>query len=125
QGCAGLSWGRWGEVVGLMGEWWRVAGVGGSGVEMFGGKPGWRNSIFKHGEDSGSRTYWRFIRVGGITQAYRSFEEMVKDFDREYLNALWRLTNEKFNTAMPIKDKEKALYVELKRLYEPNAADVF
>nr|GEY11027.1 hypothetical protein [Tanacetum cinerariifolium] len=29
----------WGDVVGLMGEWWRVAGVGGSGVEMFGGKP--------------------------------------------------------------------------------------
>nr|GEU76825.1 hypothetical protein [Tanacetum cinerariifolium] len=45
------GWGRWGEVVGLMGEWWRVAGVGGggSGVEVFGGKPGWRNSIFKRG----------------------------------------------------------------------------
>nr|GEU61536.1 uncharacterized mitochondrial protein AtMg00810-like [Tanacetum cinerariifolium] len=73
----------------------------------------------------GSRTYWRIIRVGGIIQAYRSFEDMVKDFDKEDLDALWRLTNEKFSIAMLTEDKEKALWVELKRLYEPNAADVF
>nr|GEV81002.1 retrovirus-related Pol polyprotein from transposon TNT 1-94 [Tanacetum cinerariifolium] len=73
----------------------------------------------------GSRTYWRIIRVGGITQAYRSFEDMVKDFDKEDLDALWRLTNEKFSIAMLTEDKEKALWVELKRLYEPNEADVF
>nr|GFC52482.1 hypothetical protein [Tanacetum cinerariifolium] len=65
------------------------------------------------------------VRVGGITQAYRSFEDMLKDFDREDLDALWRLTKEKFSTAMPIEDKEKALLIELKRVYEPNAADVF
>nr|GFB80670.1 hypothetical protein [Tanacetum cinerariifolium] len=36
----------------------------------------------------GSRTYWKIIRVGGIIQAYQSFEDMLKDFDREYLDAL-------------------------------------
>nr|GEW84981.1 hypothetical protein [Tanacetum cinerariifolium] len=30
----------------------------------------------------GSRTYWRIIKVGRITQAYQSFEDMLKDFDR-------------------------------------------
>nr|GEW63976.1 hypothetical protein [Tanacetum cinerariifolium] len=54
--------------------------------------------------------------VGGIKQAHRIFEDMVKDFDREDMDALWRLTNEKFSTAMPTEDKEKALWVELKRL---------
>nr|GFA49842.1 hypothetical protein [Tanacetum cinerariifolium] len=73
----------------------------------------------------GSRSYWKIIRVGGITQAYQSFEDMLKDFDREYLDALWRLVKEKFSAAVPIVDKEKALWVELKRLFEPNAADVF
>nr|GEZ54682.1 hypothetical protein [Tanacetum cinerariifolium] len=73
----------------------------------------------------GSRTYWRMIRVGGITQAFQSFEDMLKDFDREDLDALWRITKEKFSTAMPTRDKEKALWVELTRLYEPNADDVF
>nr|GEW72888.1 hypothetical protein [Tanacetum cinerariifolium] len=73
----------------------------------------------------GSRTYWRTIRVGGITQAFQSFEDMLKYFDREDLDALWRIKKEKFSTAMPIHVKEKALWAELTRLYEPNADDVF
>nr|GEW74471.1 hypothetical protein [Tanacetum cinerariifolium] len=36
----------------------------------------------------GSKTYWRIIRVGGITQAYQSFKDMLKDYDREDLDAL-------------------------------------
>nr|GEX89397.1 hypothetical protein [Tanacetum cinerariifolium] len=55
------------------------------------------------------------VKVGGITQAYRSFEDMLKDFDREDLDALWRITKEKFSTSMPTEYKEKALWVELKR----------
>nr|GEY84722.1 hypothetical protein [Tanacetum cinerariifolium] len=39
----------------------------------------------------GSRSYWKIIRVGGITEAYQSFEDMLKGFDREDLDALWRL----------------------------------
>nr|GEU44007.1 hypothetical protein [Tanacetum cinerariifolium] len=73
----------------------------------------------------GSRSYWKIIRVGGVTEAYQSFEDMLKGFDREDLDALWRLIKEKFNTSMPTEDKEKALWVELKRLHELNAADVF
>nr|GEY39609.1 hypothetical protein [Tanacetum cinerariifolium] len=36
----------------------------------------------------GSRSYWKIIRVGGITQAYRIFKDMLKDFKREDLDAL-------------------------------------
>nr|GFD21946.1 hypothetical protein [Tanacetum cinerariifolium] len=72
----------------------------------------------------GSRSYWKIIRVGEITQAYQSFEDMLKDFDREDLDALWRLVKERFSTAVPTVDKEKALWVELKRLFEPDADDV-
>nr|GEV91165.1 hypothetical protein [Tanacetum cinerariifolium] len=43
--------------------------------------------------------------VGGITQAYRSFEDMLKDFDRKDLDALWIITKEKFSTTMPTEDK--------------------
>nr|GFB55394.1 hypothetical protein [Tanacetum cinerariifolium] len=45
----------------------------------------------------GSRIYWKIIRVGGITEAYQSFEDMLKGFDREDLVALWNLVKEKFN----------------------------
>nr|GEW43424.1 ribonuclease H-like domain-containing protein [Tanacetum cinerariifolium] len=73
----------------------------------------------------GSRTYWRIIKVGRITQAYHSFEDMLKDFDREDLDALWRLVKERFSRTLPTVDKEKALWAELTRLYEPNEDDVF
>nr|GFA00661.1 hypothetical protein [Tanacetum cinerariifolium] len=72
----------------------------------------------------GSRTYWKIIRVGGITKAYQSFKDMLKGFDREDLVALWNLVKEKFILAVPSEDKEKALWVELKRLFEPDANDV-
>nr|GEV77665.1 hypothetical protein [Tanacetum cinerariifolium] len=36
----------------------------------------------------GSRTYWKIIRVVRITEAYQSFEDMLKGFDREDLVAL-------------------------------------
>nr|GEZ23505.1 leucine-rich repeat protein [Tanacetum cinerariifolium] len=55
----------------------------------------------------GSRSYWKIIRVGGITQAYQSFEDTLKDFDREDLDALWRLVKERFSTTTPTVDKKK------------------
>nr|GEW07598.1 ribonuclease H-like domain-containing protein [Tanacetum cinerariifolium] len=64
-------------------------------------------------------------RVGGITKAYQSFEDMLKGFDKEDLDALWILVKEKLSTAVPTVDKEKALWVELTRLFKPNADDVF
>nr|GEZ71176.1 hypothetical protein [Tanacetum cinerariifolium] len=63
-------------------------------------------------------------RVGGITKAYQSFKDMLKGFNREDLVALWNLVKEKFSLAVPREDKEKALWVELKRLFEPDAYDV-
>nr|GEW44523.1 copia protein [Tanacetum cinerariifolium] len=57
-----------------------------------------------------SRIYWKIIRVGGITEAYQIFKDMLKDFDREDLVALWNLVKEKFSSAKPSEDKEKALW---------------
>nr|GFD17428.1 hypothetical protein [Tanacetum cinerariifolium] len=34
----------------------------------------------------GSRSYWKIITLCGITQAYQSSEDMLKDFDREDLD---------------------------------------
>nr|GEY33550.1 hypothetical protein [Tanacetum cinerariifolium] len=72
----------------------------------------------------GSRTYWKIIRVAGITEAYQSFKNLLKGFDREDLVALWNLVKEKFSSAVPSVDKEKALWVELKRLFKPNSDNV-
>nr|GEV87323.1 ribonuclease H-like domain-containing protein [Tanacetum cinerariifolium] len=42
----------------------------------------------------------------------------------EDLVALWNLVQEKVSSAVPSKDKEKALWVELKRLFEPDEDDI-
>nr|GEW88692.1 hypothetical protein [Tanacetum cinerariifolium] len=44
-------------------------------------------------------------------------------FDREYLNHLWALVKENLNIRQAANDKEKELWVVMKRLYEPNVKD--
>ncbi|GJT95075.1 hypothetical protein Tco_1090593 [Tanacetum coccineum] len=61
--------------------------------------------------------------VGNITEAYQGFEDMLKAFDREDLDTLWSLVKEKFRSVEPNEDMERALWVELKRIYEPDKED--
>nr|GEW56503.1 xylulose kinase-1 [Tanacetum cinerariifolium] len=64
------------------------------------------------------------LKAVEVSEAYQSFEDMLKGFDRDDQDALWRLVKEKFSTTMPTVDKEKSLWVELKRLFEPDTEDV-
>ncbi|GKC92727.1 hypothetical protein Tco_1158169 [Tanacetum coccineum] len=71
-----------------------------------------------------SRMYWKIIRVGNHTEVYQIFEDMLKNFDRDDLVKLWSLVHERFNSTEPTKDKERELWVELKRLFEPDDDDI-
>ncbi|GJT48988.1 hypothetical protein Tco_0975145 [Tanacetum coccineum] len=55
-------------------------------------------------------------------------EELViqplQKFDKDDLVKLWDLVKERFSTTEPIDDKENELWVELKRLFEPNNDDI-
>ncbi|GJR55381.1 hypothetical protein Tco_1405902 [Tanacetum coccineum] len=72
----------------------------------------------------GSRKYWKIIRVSNITEAFQSFKDMLKAFDIEDLDTLWKLVKEKFSSAEPAEDMEKVLWIELKRFYEPDKDDI-
>ncbi|GJV19843.1 hypothetical protein Tco_1368863 [Tanacetum coccineum] len=71
-----------------------------------------------------SRKYWKIIRVGNHTKVYQIFEDMLKNFDRDDLVKLWSLVHERFNSTEPSEDKERELWVELKRLLEPDDNDI-
>nr|GEZ06642.1 hypothetical protein [Tanacetum cinerariifolium] len=67
----------------------------------------------------GQRKYWKIIRLGGSSASYQFFMDLLKHLDRERLNQLWALVKETLNIRPAVNDKEKELWVELKRLYEP------
>ncbi|GJZ65389.1 ribonuclease H-like domain-containing protein, partial [Tanacetum coccineum] len=73
----------------------------------------------------GARKYWKIIRVGNHSDVYQFFDDMLKAFDREDLVKLWSLVKEKFTSTKPTEDKEREIWVELKRLFEPNTDDEF
>ncbi|GKB31685.1 putative ribonuclease H-like domain-containing protein [Tanacetum coccineum] len=70
------------------------------------------------------RKYWKIIRVGNHTEAYQTFDDMLKKFDRDDLDKLWSLVKERLSSADPTDDQERTLWVELKRLFEPNTDDI-
>ncbi|GJR06171.1 hypothetical protein Tco_0529155 [Tanacetum coccineum] len=57
------------------------------------------------------------------TEVYQVFEDMLKTFDWDDLVKLWSLVQERFNSTEPTEDKEIEIWVELKRLFEPDADD--
>nr|GEV53713.1 hypothetical protein [Tanacetum cinerariifolium] len=71
----------------------------------------------------GKRDYWKIIRLGGNTIVYQFFMDMLKQFNREDLNQLWTLVKETLSIKQASSDKEKELWVELKRLFEPDHED--
>nr|GFA25897.1 hypothetical protein [Tanacetum cinerariifolium] len=71
----------------------------------------------------GKRDYWKIINMGGNTAVYQFFVDMLKQFDKEDLNQLWMLVKETLSIKQASSDKEKELWVELKRLFEPDHKD--
>nr|GEX51583.1 hypothetical protein [Tanacetum cinerariifolium] len=65
---------------------------------------------------------WKHI-LGGHTGAYQFFVDMLKQFDREDLHQLWILVKETFSIKQCTRDKEKELWVELKRIFKPDFED--
>nr|GEW03412.1 putative ribonuclease H-like domain-containing protein [Tanacetum cinerariifolium] len=71
----------------------------------------------------GQRSFWKIIKLGGSSVSYQFFMDMLKHLDREDLNQLWELVKETLNIRPADSDKEMELWVELKRLYEPDVED--
>nr|GEU72137.1 leucine-rich repeat protein [Tanacetum cinerariifolium] len=69
------------------------------------------------------KSYWKITRLGGSSASYQFFVDMLKHLEREDLNQLWRLVKESLSIRPATSDKEMELWVELKRLYEPDVED--
>nr|GEV21737.1 hypothetical protein [Tanacetum cinerariifolium] len=65
-----------------------------------------------------NKPYYKIIRADGIHQLYISFLTLLRNFDREDLEALWSLVKERFSTAKPKNFFDDFLLTTLRAMFE-------
>ncbi|GJX81275.1 hypothetical protein Tco_0329424 [Tanacetum coccineum] len=78
---------------------------------------GWK--IYKEGRKS----YYQIIRDDGKSQMYMIFSHMLKSFDREDLEELYKLVKAKYKSTRPMEDLDLLLWGDLKTMFEPHVED--
>ncbi|GJV84227.1 hypothetical protein Tco_1524125 [Tanacetum coccineum] len=63
----------------------------------------------------------QIIMVVPVEEVY---VEALQKFDRDGLDKLWSLVKERFSSTDPTDNKERTLWVELKRLFKPDTDDI-
>ncbi|GKD58025.1 hypothetical protein Tco_1295534, partial [Tanacetum coccineum] len=75
----------------------------------------------------GKKSYYQIIRADGSSKMYLVFSYMLKSFDREDLETLYKLVKAKYGSTRPVEDLDLVLFgsymihVEIKSLIEVTA----
>ncbi|GJU22301.1 hypothetical protein Tco_1155643 [Tanacetum coccineum] len=69
------------------------------------------------------KSYYKIIRADGSSKMYRVFSLMLKSFDKEDLETLYKLVKAKYGLTRPVEDLDLILYGDLKTMFEPNVED--
>ncbi|GJR05658.1 hypothetical protein Tco_0528642 [Tanacetum coccineum] len=64
----------------------------------------------------GKKSYYQIIRVDGSLKMYMIFSQMLKSFDREDLEDLWKLVKAMYGSTRPIEDYDLLLWGHLKTI---------
>ncbi|GKA25416.1 hypothetical protein Tco_0711525 [Tanacetum coccineum] len=71
----------------------------------------------------GKKTYYQIIRVDGSSKMYLVFSHMLKSFDREDLETLWKLVKAKHGSTRTEEGYERLLWGDLKTMFDPHIED--
>ncbi|GKC21213.1 hypothetical protein Tco_1023363 [Tanacetum coccineum] len=63
------------------------------------------------------------IRADGSSKMYLVFSHMLKSFDREDLETLYKLVKAKYGSTRPVEDLDLVLYGDLKTMFDPYVKD--
>ncbi|GJZ44596.1 hypothetical protein Tco_0591851, partial [Tanacetum coccineum] len=66
----------------------------------------------------GKKSFFKIIRADGKTQMYLTFTKMLKNFDRGYLEVLWRIVKARFKKTEPVNYMDTFLHLNLKTMFE-------
>ncbi|GJS62048.1 putative ribonuclease H-like domain-containing protein [Tanacetum coccineum] len=71
----------------------------------------------------GKKTYYQIIMADGSSKMYLVFSHMLKSFDREDLETLWKLVKAKHGSTRPEEGYERVIWGDLKTMFDPYVED--
>ncbi|GKE88012.1 hypothetical protein Tco_1565487 [Tanacetum coccineum] len=63
------------------------------------------------------------IRADGSSKMYIVFSHMLKSFDKEDFETLWKLVKDKYGSTRPVEDLDLIIWGDLKTMFEPHVED--
>ncbi|GJS79259.1 hypothetical protein Tco_0729140 [Tanacetum coccineum] len=69
------------------------------------------------------KSYYQIIRADGKSQMYMFFSQMLKSFDKEDLEYLYKLVKAKYESTRPVEDLDLLLCGDLKTMFKPHVED--
>nr|GEU43556.1 hypothetical protein [Tanacetum cinerariifolium] len=71
----------------------------------------------------GRKNYYQIMRADGKSQMYMVFSQMLKSFNKKYLEDLYKLVKAKYESTRPVEDLDLLLCGDLKSMFEPHVED--
>ncbi|GJV51554.1 hypothetical protein Tco_1447295 [Tanacetum coccineum] len=71
----------------------------------------------------GKKSYYQIIRADGKSQMYMIFSHMLKSFDREDLEDLYKLVKARYGSTRPAQSMDYLLWNDMKIMFEPHVED--
>ncbi|GJT50459.1 hypothetical protein Tco_0976616 [Tanacetum coccineum] len=71
----------------------------------------------------GKNNYYQIIRADESSKMYRVFSQMLKSFDMQDLEDLYKLVKAKYGSTRPVEDLDLILYGDLKTMFKPHVED--
>ncbi|GJT41453.1 hypothetical protein Tco_0941318 [Tanacetum coccineum] len=71
----------------------------------------------------GKNSYFQIIRADGSSKMYRIFSQMLKSFDRQDLEDLYKLVKARYRSTRPVEDLDFLLWNDLKTMFDPHVED--
>ncbi|GJW17775.1 hypothetical protein Tco_0025211 [Tanacetum coccineum] len=71
----------------------------------------------------GKKSYYQIMRGDGKSQMYKIFSQMIKSFDKEDLEDLYKLVKARYGSTRPVEDLDLVLWNDLKTMFKPHVED--
>ncbi|GJX95528.1 hypothetical protein Tco_0351326 [Tanacetum coccineum] len=75
-------------------------------------------------EDDKKNGYYEIMRADGSAKTYLLFSQLLKEFDREDLENLWKLVKAKHGNTRPEEGYERVLWGDLKTIFQHHVEDL-